>query len=401
MSDAALAPSEKPSDVAMALLPLMVVVLVVFLITGFAVPVLPLHVHQGLGFGTFVIGLVTGSQFAASVISRVWSGHFADNRGPKLTVILGLAAAMASGVIYEVSLAFVSIPVASVSILLGGRALLGVAESFIITGAVTWGLALVGTESAGRVIAWIGMAMFAALALGAPIGTTLYGIGGLQAVAIATTLVPLTTLILVAPLSAVAVRRGERASLLSVLGAVWMPGFGSALSSIGLGAILALGALISAQRGWAPVWLVFSAFAATLVLARMFLGHLPDKLGGARVALACLFVEAAGLALIWLAHGRVLAAIGAALTGFGYSLVYPGLAVEAVQSAPPESRGLAMAAYTVCLDIALGLGSPALGLIAGSTGLGSVFLASTMAVLGAALVTFRILQTAKATEDRS
>jgi MFS family permease len=180
-----------------------------------------------------------------------------------------------------------------------------------------------------------------------------------------------------------------------------MPGFGSALSSVGLGAILAFGALISAQRGWAPVWLLFSAFAVTLVLARMFLGHLPDKLGGARVALACLFVEAAGLALIWLAHGRVLAAIGAALTGFGYSLVYPGLAVEAVQSAPPESRGLAMAAYTVCLDIALGLGSPALGLIAGSTGLGSVFLASTMAVLGAALVTFRILHTAKATEDRS
>jgi MFS family permease len=180
-----------------------------------------------------------------------------------------------------------------------------------------------------------------------------------------------------------------------------MPGFGSALSSVGLGAILAFGALISAQRGWAPVWLVFSAFAVTLVLARMLLGHVPDKRGGARVALACLFVEAAGLALIWLANGPVLAAIGAALTGFGYSLVYPGLGVEAVQSVPPESRGLAMAAYTVCLDIALGLGSPALGLIAGSMGLGSVFLASTMAVLGAVLVTFRILHTAKATENRS
>jgi quercetin dioxygenase-like cupin family protein len=28
-------------------------------------PVLPLHVHQGLGLGTFVVGLVAGSQFAA------------------------------------------------------------------------------------------------------------------------------------------------------------------------------------------------------------------------------------------------------------------------------------------------------------------------------------------------
>ena len=91
MSDAALVPGEKFSGITMALLPLMAVVLVVFLITGFAVPVLPLHVHQGLGFGSFVIGLVTGSQFAASLISRVWSGHVADSRGPKLTVILALS----------------------------------------------------------------------------------------------------------------------------------------------------------------------------------------------------------------------------------------------------------------------------------------------------------------------
>jgi hypothetical protein len=42
------------------------------------------------------------------------------------------------------------------------------------------------------------------------------------------------------------------------------------------------------------------------------------------------------------------------VTGFGYSLVYPGC----VRRAPPESRGLAMVAYTVFL------GSPALGLIA-------------------------------------
>ena len=43
---------------------------------------LPLHVHQGLGLNAFVVGLVTGSQFAASLISRVWSGHYADSRGP-------------------------------------------------------------------------------------------------------------------------------------------------------------------------------------------------------------------------------------------------------------------------------------------------------------------------------
>ena len=123
----------------------------------------------------------------------------------------------------------------------------------------------------------------------------------------------------------------------------------------------------------------------------MVCGHLPDRLGGARVALVCALIEAAGLALIWLAPGRVLAAIGAALTGFGYSLVYPGLGIEAVRRAPPESRGLAMGAYTACLDLALGVAGPALGLIAGGAGLGAVFLASTLVVLGAAAVAARLL----------
>ena len=66
-----------------ALLPIMAVVLIAFLVIGLALPVLPLHVHQGLGLGTFVVGLVAGSQFAASLVSRVWSGHYADSRGAK------------------------------------------------------------------------------------------------------------------------------------------------------------------------------------------------------------------------------------------------------------------------------------------------------------------------------
>jgi len=373
------------------LLPIMAVVLIAFLVIGLALPVLPLHVHQGLGLSAFVVGLVTGSQFAASLISRVWSGHYADSRGAKRAVVAGLATAVVGGLLYLLSLRFVGVPRASVTILLLGRALLGVAESFIITGAVSWGLALVGPQSAGRVIAWIGMAMFAALALGAPLGTALYAMGGFAAVAVATTLVPLVTMLLVAPLPPVPPQRGARPTLMKVARAVWMPGLGSALSSIGFGAIIAFSSLLSVERGWSPVWLAFSAFAVSLVAARLVFGHMPDRLGGAKVALLCVLIEAAGLALIWLAPGRALATAGAALTGFGYSLVYPGLGVEAVRRAPPQSRGLAMGAYTAFLDGALGFGSPALGLIAGWAGLGAVFLASTLTVLCAAAIAVRLL----------
>ena len=168
----------------------MAVVMIAFLVIGLALPVLPFHVHQGLGLGTFVVGLVAGSQFAASLVSRIWSGQFADRRGGRRAIVSGLLAAGASGLLYLLSLLFIGAPAMSVTILLLGRALLGAAESFIITGALSWGLRRVDPESAGRVIAWVGMAMFAALALAAPVGAALYAWGGFGAIALPTATEP-------------------------------------------------------------------------------------------------------------------------------------------------------------------------------------------------------------------
>jgi MFS family permease len=380
----------RPS-VTTALLPIMTVVFIGFLIIGMALPVLPLHVHQDLGLSTFVVGLVAGSQFVAALLSRVWSGHYADSRGAKRAVVAGLLTAVAGGLLYFLSLRFINTPFMSVTILLFGRALLGVAESFIITGGVSWGLTLAGPSNAGKVIAWVGMAMFAALASGAPLGTTLYSFGGFASIATATALIPLVTMLVVAPLAPVPPHRGARAHLLKVVGAVWMPGLGSAFSSIGFGTMIAFSSLQSVERSWTPVWLLFSVFAFALVAARLFLGHVPDRFGGARIALISVLIEVVGLALIWQAPNQTFAAVGALLTGVGFALVYPGLGIEAVRRTPPQSRGLAMGAYTAFLDVALGFGSPALGLIGGWAGLSSVFLTAALVVLCAAAIATRLL----------
>jgi predicted MFS family arabinose efflux permease len=238
----------------------------------------------------------------------------------------------------------------------------------------------------------MGMAMFTSLAIGAPLGTALYGLGGFEAIALATSITPLATLGLVAGLAPAPQRGSARSSFVRVAHAVWLPGLGAALSSIGYGAILAFGSLLFVERGWSPVWLVFTAYAAALITARMLLGHLPDKLGGAKIAIVFVLVEAAGLILIWAAPRPAVAAAGAVLTGVGYSLVYPGLGVEALRRVSPENRGLAMGLYTACLDVALGFGSPALGVLAAWTGVGSAFLASGLVVLASILVALRLLR---------
>ena len=63
-------PGATPAVLA-ALLPIIAVVFIAFLVIGLALPVLPLHVRQGLGLGTFVVGLVAGAQLAASLLSQL------------------------------------------------------------------------------------------------------------------------------------------------------------------------------------------------------------------------------------------------------------------------------------------------------------------------------------------
>jgi MFS family permease len=393
MSDMTVSEPVAAPSVAAAVLPIVAMIFAGYLVIGIAMPVLPLHVHQGLGFGTFVVGLVAGSQFGASLVSRFTAGHQADRRGAKRVVVIGLLAAGLAGLLYLLSQRFTGVPAVSLGILLLGRAVLGGAESFMIAGALNWGLALAGPNNTGKVMSWVGTAMYVAYAAGAPAGSALYAGHGFTAVAVATTLIPLATLLLVLPLSPVAPSAHAHPAVAKVLRAVWLPGLGLALSSVGFGAITTFTVLLFAQCGWDQAWLAVTSVSVTFILGRLVFGHLPDRIGGPKVALVCVLIEAAGQALIWLSPSAVLVFVGAGLAGIGYSLVYPSFGIEAVRRSPPENRGLAMGAYTACLDLALGIASPVLGLIASGGNLNTVFLASTLTVLCAGFVAARLLGT--------
>jgi MFS family permease len=375
-----------------SLFPLLVAVLAAFLVIGAALPVLPFFVRDGLGFGPAMIGVVTSFQFSAALVARIWAGTAADTKGPKWAVMAGLAGAALAGLLYLAAFALLGLPRVSIAVLLAGRAILGGAEGFIITGATTWGLARAGAHNAGKVIAWMGTAMFAAFAAGAPIGSMLYDHGGFGAVSGAATLAPLATLLAITPLSPSLPSHRDSPSILNVVKSIWLPGLGAALASVGFGAIAAFGSLLFADRGWTPVWLAFSSYALALILARIFFGHLPDRIGGARVALLFCFIEIAGLLLMAFASSAVVAAIGAALAGFGFSLVFPALGVAAVHRSPAEGRGVAMGAYTACLDVALGLSGPLLGLLASHTSMSTVFLVSALVAGGAIAVALQMLR---------
>src|SRR5258707_7538000 len=112
------------------------------------------------------------------------------------------------------------------------------------------------------------------------------------------TLIPLVALPLVASMRRTSASSHTSAGLIKVARAVWLPGLGVALSGVGFGAIITFIGLFFAQRGWTPAWLAFTALSVAFIAGRALFGHLPDRIGGAKVALVRILIEAVGHALI-------------------------------------------------------------------------------------------------------
>ncbi len=363
------------------ILPIMTAVLVGFTIIGLALPVLPRHVHDDLKGGNILVGMVTGAQFAASLLSRFPAGSFADRRGGKAALIAGLGAAAIGGVLYLVSLFWLHQTLVSLVILLLGRAIVGAAESLMITGAMTLGLSQASPRDTGKVIAWVGTGMFAAFALGAPFGSLLFNAFGFVSIAVLSIGLPLPVLLLVLRLKGTTPKHEKGGSVAGILAGVWLPGLGAAFTSFGYAAILAFSTLVFASHHWDMGWLPVTAFALALIAARLCLGQLPDTLGSPKTAAIFAAIAAAGQAIAWWAPAPALAALGAALTGAGWALVYPALGAEAVRHGPSQNRGLIMATYSAFPDLALGVAGPALGLVANHLGLSSVYAAAAITAL--------------------
>lgn len=175
---------------------------------------------------------------------------------------------------------------------------------------------------------------------------------------------------------------------------------GQQFASLGYGAMTTFSVLYFAQQIWQPAWLSFTAFALALIVARLLLGGLPDRMGGATAAMTFAILQAIGMGLMGLSSTALSGFVGATLTGFGYAFVYPGFGIEAVRRAPPESAGLAMGVFTAFLDFALGILAPLLGLVANAIGLGSVFVISALLALCAVPVAIRLRSKPELQKDK-
>ncbi|MDP5008293.1 MAG: MFS transporter, partial [Glaciimonas sp.] len=383
-----IAPPDSPRAVTFHIISTAFFTFVCYLTIGLPLAILPGYVNMDLGYSTVLAGFAISVQYLATMVSRPQAGRIADTVGPKTAVLYGLIGCGVSGAFLVVAALFVHIPWLSLSILLIARFALGYAESLVGTGAITWGIGRVGAVHTARMISWNGIATYGALAVGAPIGVLLGHTWGLPVVGLLVIILSAIGYFLARLKQATPVIKGERLPFRNVLRRVMPHGAGLALGSIGFGSIATFITLFYASHHWSNAAFALTVFGLCFVGTRLVFATAITRFGGFRVSMVSFFVEMVGLLLLGFDTAPWLALCGAALTGCGFALIFPALGVEAVRLVPQHNRGSALGAYSLFLDIALGITGPLAGFIAGSLGYAEVFLfAALAAIIGIGLTT--------------
>jgi predicted MFS family arabinose efflux permease len=372
-----------PANPTLRILAVVLLNLICYIDIGLPLAVIPVFVHGTLGYNTIIAGLAVSLQYLATFASRAQAGRFVDGRGAKPAVMIGLATCMTAGLALMLSGLFSGDAGPSVLLLIASRILMGVGESWTATGAILWNIGRVGAERTAQVISWNGITSYGGIAFGAPLGALLSQLapplGGLTGVGLLSAVLPLLGLALAARYAPVPpMVKGESMPFAQVFWRVLPYGIVLACGSVGFGAISACLSLYFADRHWDGAALGLMVFGLVFILVRLFFSRQIGRRGGTKVAAVSLAVEVAGLLILWRSSGVAVADLGAALTGAGFSLVFPALGVEAVTRVGPQNRGAALGAFSVFLDIGIGVSGPMLGLAINRLGYGPMFLAAAL-----------------------
>ncbi|NOU96774.1 MFS transporter [Paenibacillus sp. LMG 31456] len=337
-----------------------------FLCAGFylLVPTMPLYIKQ-LGGDESQVGIVMGLFTLSAVVLRPFIGGLVDQLGRRQFVIWGL-------ILFALSMYAYSW-VSGIALLLVLRVLHGASWAISHTAIGTAITDNIPDSRRGEGIAWFGLSMTTAMAIGPLLGIWIlerHSFDGLfQIAAGLVVLALLGALVTKMPFQKKA-RTGPIVffdkSTLSVTVATFFLAFvyGGVVTFLPLFA-----ASIQVNSGT-----FFLVYAISLTLVRFASGKLSDRFGEVTVIVPGIILTAIAVIVLTFSSGMLGIIIAAFLFGIGFGSAQPALQAATLNLVRPDQKGLANASFATAFDLGIGLGSILLGWVSQWLGYPALFI---------------------------
>lgn len=317
-------------------------------------PTIPAYVSEVLGGGSELSGLLISLSALTSIIAMPLGGLLADRHGYRIVAVSGILVSAAGLAL----LAAVPVLWAAVA----SRLLFGLGNAAAMTLTLTWLVALAPYAQRGKALSIFGLSVWLGLALGPQMAATVASAAGTRSVFVVCVAIELLVCALLAflpqPSRAAATSTSPipaaqprgLAALWEVFRVVWVPGVAAAAAWCGEGLMLGfllvhLGAAGLSATGVFGAASVFAVFAVSVIVARIVLARMPDRIGPLRSTAISLVLLCAGLGVLAFAGSFAVAAAGAVLMGVGFSPLYPSLTMLAVRGLRSRNRALGLGLF--------------------------------------------------------
>jgi MFS family permease len=165
-----------------------------------------------------------------------------------------------------------------------------------------------------------------------------------------------------------------------------------------VGAVGAFLPLFVEERSLGNPGLYYTVWGATLLVTRFIAGATGDRFGRTAVMVPSLLVGALSLFLLAGAETEFMMLLSGAVGGVALGGVQVSTVSLIVERAPPDSRGAAMATYTMAWDIGAVIGGVFLGFVVDATSYPFGFvLVGVLPLVGVALYVLRVARPAPGT----
>jgi MFS family permease len=346
------------------------------------IPVLPGLVRERFDASNLAVGLVVTATGLTALLVRPFAGALADRYGHRRVMQAGALIVAAGG-------AFYFLP-SNLSGFVLVRLVLGVGEAALFTAGAVWTVSIAPHHRRGQLIGLYGISMWGGISVGTLLGAVALRLG-YPAVWAVSAVVPLVGLALISAVGTTS-PGGQTVARGLLLRPALLPGLALALGAAGYAGLAAFIVLHLDERGVGSGVVVLSCFSAVYAGTRLFIGHLPDRLGPRLVATCSGIGEAVGLIVIALAPNLPVAVLGSVVMGVGFSLLHPSLALMVMNRTDKARQGAAIGAYTSFWDLGLFVWGPVTGAIATGFGIPAVFLAGAVAAATASAVALWVRQ---------